>query len=312
MRRKQIPSRVKKILFAKSGGCCAYPGCAYSIELSGISLGHICEIHATFPGGPRYDETREEISWDEDNLIVLCPTHHALVDRDPTTYTAEFLQQAKVHHEERIARALELGAIEKPRPDPIKAKPLAEALDLWERSKTNSGEEFWQEVFVNNPRLVAQAVPDHILLLKEKCYVGGKTFDNTGGNIVDFLFVTQSNRNVTLVEIKTPLAKLVGSQYRANSYCISDELSGSVVQVLNYRYELLQNFHALVRGDMEQFSVFNPQCLIIAGNLETSSLNASQRKSFELFRSNLGPVTIVTFDEIFGKIKDLIDLLAED
>lgn len=312
MRRKHIPSRVKKILFAKSGGRCAFPGCTYPVEQSGLSLAHICQIHSKSPGAPRYDAAREDTSWDEDNLIVLCPTHHSLVDQFPTTYTADFLRQAKVHHEERIARALELGAIEKPRPDPTKAKPLAETLDLWERNKTNADEEFWQEVFGNNPRLVAQAVPDHILLLKDKCYVGGKTFENTGGNIVDFLFVTQPNRNVTLVEIKTPLAKLVGPQYRANAYCMSEELSGSVVQALNYRNELLQNFHTLVRGDVEQFCVFNPRCLVIAGNLETPSLNACQRKSFELFRSSLGPVTVVTFDEIFGKIKDLIDLLAED
>lgn len=310
--RAMIPSRVKKLLFAKSGGRCAFPGCAFPVELSGLSLGHICHIHAIGPGGPRYDPEREGASWDEDNLIVLCPNHHEMVDRDPATYTADFLRQARARHEERIARALELGAIETPRVDPSKAKPLAQALDVWERNKTNADEEFWQKLFVSTPRLIAQAVPDHILLLKEKCYVGGKTFENTGGNIVDFLFVTQSNRNVTLVEIKTPLTRLVGPQYRTNACCMTEELSGSIVQVLNYRNALLQNFHALARGVTEQFCVFNPRCLVVVGSLETPSLDACQRRSFELFRSCLGPVTVVTFDEIFGKVRDLIDLLSED
>jgi hypothetical protein len=93
---------------------------------------------------------------------------------------------------------------------------------------------------------------------------------------------------------------------------MSEELSGSVVQVLNYRNELLQNFHALTRGDAAQFCAFNPQCLIIAGSLESPQIDGCQRRSFELFRSSLGLVTILTFDEFFGKVKDLVDLLADE
>ncbi|MBC8418173.1 MAG: DUF4263 domain-containing protein [Desulfobacteraceae bacterium] len=307
-----IPAKTKKLLFAKSGGRCAFPGCAYPVELSGLTVGEICHIHAMHPGGPRYDAAETEKLWDEANLILLCPTHHVIIDRDPETYTAEWLKQAKARHEERIVRALELGAIERPQPDRNKVRPLAEAFVVWERNKTNADEEFWQDLFVNNPRLIAQAVPDHILLLQQKCYVGGKSFENTGGNIVDFLFVTQSNRNATLVEIKTPVAKLVGSKYRANAYSMSEELSGSIVQVLNYRNELLHNFHALTRGDAAQFCAFNPRCLIISGSFESPQLDACQRGSFELFRSSLGLVTVLTFDEIFGKVKDLVDLLADE
>ena len=312
MKRRMIPSKVKKLLFAKSGGRCAFPNCAYPVEQSGLTFAEICHIRAFSPGGPRYDASESNRVWDDENLIVLCPTHHRIVDSDPEIYTVAWLKQAKTQHEQRIVRALELGSIEKPRPDRKKVRPLSEAYEIWESNQANADEEFWQDLFLKIPRLIAQAVPDHILLLKDKCYVGGKSFENTGGNIVDFLFVTQSTRNVTLVEIKTPATKLVGSKYRMNAYSMSEDLSGSVVQVLNYRNDFLHNFYALSQGASTEFCAVNPQCLIIAGSLENSLLDPCQRKSFELFRSSLGPVKVLTFDEIFGKIKDLIDLLADD
>jgi hypothetical protein len=57
-----------------------------------------------------------------------------------------------------------------------------------------------------------------------------------------------------------------------------------------------------------QFNVFNPLCLIIAGNLSLELPNATQRKSLDLFRSSLGNVRLITFDELFEKVKDAIDL----
>lgn len=38
-----------------------------------------------------------------DNLIVLCPTHHACVDRQPETYTADLLRKWKQTHEAMVA-----------------------------------------------------------------------------------------------------------------------------------------------------------------------------------------------------------------
>ena len=113
--------------------------------------------------------------------------------------------------------------------------------------------------------------------------------------------------------IKTPLTRLIGSRYRANAYSMSEELSGAVVQTLNYRDELLKNFHALTHAvAATQFSAFNPQCLVVVGSLENEDMDVNKRRSFELFRSNLGAVTILTFDQIFGKVRDLVDLLSDE
>jgi hypothetical protein len=139
----------------------------------------------------------------------------------------------------------------------------------------------------------------------------GKSIDNQTGNVVDFLFLNQSSKNVTLVEIKTPLTKLLGKQYRTNAYSISEELSGAVVQVLNYRDELLKNYYALAnQGDLPKFMVFNPKCLVIAGNLSHENPSKNQYKSFDLFRTNLGNVEVLAFDELFAKVKDLVDIFG--
>jgi nucleoside phosphorylase len=99
-----------KMLFATSGGLCAFPGCTVRLveRQSGAMLGEMCHINAASTGGPRYSPGQHNAERNEiDNLIILCPTHHSLVDQDPTTYTAEALRQMKVQHEIRVATVLD-------------------------------------------------------------------------------------------------------------------------------------------------------------------------------------------------------------
>jgi hypothetical protein len=52
-----------------------------------------------------------------------------------------------------------------------------------------------------------------------------------------------------------------------------------------------------------------PRCLIIAGN--SSSLDSTaKRQSFERFRERLAGVTIVTFDELFERVRQLESLMT--
>lgn len=102
--------QIVKTLFAASGGECAFPGCTTRLvhRESGAMLGEMCHIHAASAGGPRYDPDLEDWERSEtDNLIILCPTHHSLVDQDSTTYTAETLRQMKVQHETRVAAIMD-------------------------------------------------------------------------------------------------------------------------------------------------------------------------------------------------------------
>jgi len=63
---------------------------------TGQVIGEICHITASKGKGPRYDSrlTRE----DRDafpNLILLCPTHHKIVDDDIARYTPDMLRELK-------------------------------------------------------------------------------------------------------------------------------------------------------------------------------------------------------------------------
>jgi hypothetical protein len=105
--RKPTPRDVKR-LFALSGNRCAFPRCAVLIAEGTSLIGEICRIHTDSPNGPRYnhDQTDEERQG-FDNLILMCPNHHKVVDDDDISYPAERLRQIKHEHESRHIAALE-------------------------------------------------------------------------------------------------------------------------------------------------------------------------------------------------------------
>jgi nucleoside phosphorylase len=104
---RRTPSdRTIKRLFAASGGVCAFPECTTRLvdEQSGALLGEMCHIHAASEGGPRYDSTQSDVERNEEsNLIILCPTHHSLIDQSSSMYPASALYSMKARHEARIA-----------------------------------------------------------------------------------------------------------------------------------------------------------------------------------------------------------------
>lgn len=91
-------------LFARSGNRCAFPKCGEYLVRGTTILGRICHIKAARPEGPRYDpnQSSEDRHGDE-NLILLCPNHHAVIDSDTEAYTVERLLRMKDDHENKAA-----------------------------------------------------------------------------------------------------------------------------------------------------------------------------------------------------------------
>lgn len=109
-----------KILFAKSGNKCAFPGCPIqlieSVADKDAPLGEMAHLIASEDFGPRADpsypvEKRNEAQ----NLILLCPTHHAYIDKYPFQYSVDVLREMKRIHEGSVAIALGNHPIEPPR-----------------------------------------------------------------------------------------------------------------------------------------------------------------------------------------------------
>ncbi|MFA0571573.1 Shedu immune nuclease family protein [Vibrio splendidus] len=186
---------------------------------------------------------------------------------------------------------------------------LQGALRVWKENEKNSNEEFWHNLFESNPKLLEFLLPSGINILQSKCYVGGKSIRNKGGNIVDFLYASTQTKNAVLIEIKTPTTQLIGKKYRANAYCIHEDLSGSIVQVLNYKNQLIRDYNSLVSHDEEDFfNVFDPECIVLVGSLDSLKSSDIKAKSFKLFERSISDVRVVTYDELFNKISSFLDM----
>ena len=185
---------------------------------------------------------------------------------------------------------------------------LRSVLKTWSANTENNDEEFWQTLFARHSYVLSQLFAYPIVLIKGKAYVGGKDLCNTGGNIVDFLFRTESSGAAVLVEIKTPQAHLLGAKYRDGVFPPSIDLGGAISQVLEYSESLSAEFHALKRAD-DRLTTARPYCVVILGNASKELMDDARRRSFERFRERLVGVCVLTFDEVFRRIDGLISLL---
>jgi hypothetical protein len=95
-----------KLLFARSGNRCAFPKCTSPIAQGDTLIGEICHIKGAKPGSARNDISQtpgERHGYA--NLILLCPTHHTVIDDDYVTYTVERLHRMKANHESQVTPA---------------------------------------------------------------------------------------------------------------------------------------------------------------------------------------------------------------
>ena len=105
-----ITQRTRKILWARSGNECAFDGCNQELIISvaedpDVVLGEEAHIVAQKPDGPRGDG--EPFGGDIDgvaNLILLCPTHHRIIDEQQQAYGVGALLKIKRNHEDRVAQ----------------------------------------------------------------------------------------------------------------------------------------------------------------------------------------------------------------
>ena len=105
--------RIKRLAGRSVGFRCCFPGCnrlliskkENSDEI--LNTAEYAHIIAASPGGPRYDSS---LSSDDiksyDNCIVLCATHHHVIDNDPNNYPSKKLKDWKTIAEERTRQEM--------------------------------------------------------------------------------------------------------------------------------------------------------------------------------------------------------------
>lgn len=174
--RKHIPAETKLRLFSEAAGHCQRPDCLcplFPAEMGGDK--HIAEMAHVIPHGdegPRHRE-RPDADFQADsfeNLILLCPTCHTIVDKDPDGYSRSTLLGWKSNHLASLAYKQGIRAYEE-RGQARRAllATMAENKAIWNEFAPTDGSRFefdpeseaaraWEE------RVRAVILPNHFRL----------------------------------------------------------------------------------------------------------------------------------------------------
>lgn len=109
MSKTSIPQKVKNLLWIHAGGRCEYRGCNEALwkdtlTMAAMNKAYIAHIIADSSDGPRGDESLSpKLSKELSNLMLMCDTHHRLIDQEMVTeHPVDILTDMKKEHEERI------------------------------------------------------------------------------------------------------------------------------------------------------------------------------------------------------------------
>jgi hypothetical protein len=111
---RSISPAIKILLAARSGGRCEFAGCneylfEHPLTLKGGNFSQHAHIVAFSERGPRGHGRRPIDINTIENLMLVCPLCHKLIDDNPGDYPRTVLLKYKQDHEERIKHVTGLG-----------------------------------------------------------------------------------------------------------------------------------------------------------------------------------------------------------
>jgi hypothetical protein len=106
-----ISDKTRKVLWGRSGNRCAICKNELVIDSSEQDdesvIADECHIISANPNGPRRDPSYPADKLDSyDNMILLCRTHHKMVDDQTATFSADILREMKSNHEVWVSQKL--------------------------------------------------------------------------------------------------------------------------------------------------------------------------------------------------------------
>jgi hypothetical protein len=136
-----IKEKAIKLLWSNAAGRCSFTGCEERLtveqaaHVAPYTLGEMAHIKGEKEGSNRHDKDQTNEQRDSyENLILLCPNHHTLIDKpeNESTYSVDVLTKMKIAHENNVSKRFEVrefSSIEKVK-DKI-AIYLAENRQVW-------------------------------------------------------------------------------------------------------------------------------------------------------------------------------------
>ncbi len=158
---RRISTDTERQLWSVSAGYCERPECLTYLFHSGdngkvVTLGQLAHIVAASVGGPRADPDAEEqrlVAFD--NLILLCPTCHYIIDHAEEEYPVDVLARWKRERAQKVRSALRVTRCDSRSAlrdeltkllqynnaifraygphSPAAADPLSDAAEVWQR-----------------------------------------------------------------------------------------------------------------------------------------------------------------------------------
>jgi hypothetical protein len=103
---RKIKEKDIKLLWGKAANICSFENCNTSLvdenkkDIKDVIIGEQAHIVAHKEDGPRGDSSfpKDKLE-DYQNLILLCPTHHTSIDKNPEKYSVALLHEMKEKHE---------------------------------------------------------------------------------------------------------------------------------------------------------------------------------------------------------------------
>ena len=135
-------------LFADSGGHCQNPKCLADlfVQLSNanVHIGEMAHVFSASDDGPRANRTLSEADRGAyENLIILCPKCHTIVDKAEQEYPETLLLKWKCEHKRRIEEAFGVVGYTTRMEARAAIKPLlAENRTIFETYGPNTAERF--------------------------------------------------------------------------------------------------------------------------------------------------------------------------
>jgi len=107
MKRKKLPAQTLKYLLARSGGFCENPDCnkdlfVFFTKKTFVDIEQAAHIIPVGDKGPRSNEKIEGDIDSPDNILLLCPNCHSIIDKAPLEYTRDRLLLWKTEHENKV------------------------------------------------------------------------------------------------------------------------------------------------------------------------------------------------------------------
>jgi hypothetical protein len=164
-----VTLKTHKMLWGRAANRCAFPECRLELVMDASEtddealIGEECHIIAQDIKGPRGDhalpvEARDKYS----NLILLCSNHHTLIDKQPDTYTIDYLQELKANHEKWVRTSLQEFDFIKQRED----ERYADYIEVWvKRVDLDNWKDWLGWLFYSDPPQIRKVHLDSLIEL---------------------------------------------------------------------------------------------------------------------------------------------------